>query len=69
LFAILVATFGGVDRGFAVEVVAGAHVSQADPIGVKWDSSSAIWKTMGAHEVRTVNFSIINILSRYLKCN
>jgi hypothetical protein len=35
LFAIPVATFGGVDRGSDVEVVAGAHVYPADPIGVQ----------------------------------
>ena len=47
--AIPVVTFGGVDRGSEVEVVAGAHVYPADPIGVQWDSSSAIWKAMEAH--------------------
>jgi hypothetical protein len=49
LFAIPVAAFGGVDRGFEVEVVAGAHVYPADPIGVQWDSSPAILKAMEAH--------------------
>jgi hypothetical protein len=49
LFAIPVATFGGVDRGSEVEVVTGTHVYPADPIGVQWDSSSAIWKVMEAH--------------------
>ena len=49
LFAIPVATFGGVDRGSEVEVVTGAHVYPADPIGVQWDSSPVIWKTMEAH--------------------
>jgi hypothetical protein len=47
--AIPVATFGGVDRGSEVEVVVGAHVYPADPIGVQWDSSPAIWKAMEAH--------------------
>jgi hypothetical protein len=42
-------TFSGVDRGSEVEVVAGAHVYPADPIGVQWDSSPAIWKAMEAH--------------------
>ena len=46
LFAIPVATFGG---GSGMEVVAGAHVYPADPIGIQWDSSPAIWKTMEAH--------------------
>jgi hypothetical protein len=41
LFAIPVATFGGVHRGSKVEVVAGAHVYPADPIGVQWDSIGA----------------------------
>jgi hypothetical protein len=45
LFAIPVATFGGVDRGSEVDVVAGAHVYP----GVQWDSSPAIWKAMEAH--------------------
>jgi hypothetical protein len=38
LFAIPVATFGGVDRWSEdlMEVVAGAHVYPADPIGVQW---------------------------------
>ena len=49
LFAIPVATFGGVDRGSEVEVVADAYVYLADPIGVQWDSSPAIWKAMEAH--------------------
>jgi hypothetical protein len=49
LFAILVATFGGVDGRSEEEVVAGAHVYPADPIGVKWDSSPAISKAMEAH--------------------
>ena len=35
LFAIPVATFGGVDQGSEVEVVAGAHVYPADPRGVQ----------------------------------
>jgi hypothetical protein len=39
LFPIPVATFGGVDRGSEVEIVAGAHVYSADPIGVQCDSS------------------------------
>jgi hypothetical protein len=43
------ATFGRVDRGSEVEVVAGAHVYPAHPIGVQWDSSPAIWKAMVAH--------------------
>jgi hypothetical protein len=45
MLAIPVATFGGVDRGSEVEVVAGAHVYP----GVQWDSSPAIWKAMEAH--------------------
>jgi hypothetical protein len=49
LFAISVATFEGVDRGSEVEIVAGGHVYPADPIGVQWDSSLAIWKAMEAH--------------------
>jgi hypothetical protein len=48
-FSIIIATFGGVDRGYDVEVVAGAHIYQADPICVQWDSSQAIWKAMEAH--------------------
>ena len=40
LFAIPVAAFGGVDRGSEVEVVAGAHVDPADPIGIQWDFKS-----------------------------
>jgi len=48
-FTIPVATFGGVDRGSEVKLVASAHVYPADPIGVQWDSSSAIWKAMEAH--------------------
>ena len=40
---------GGVDRGSEVEVVAGARVYPAHPIGVQWDSNSAIWKAMEAH--------------------
>ena len=32
-----------------VEVVAGAHVHPADPIGVQWDSNPAISKAMEAH--------------------
>jgi hypothetical protein len=35
-----------------VEAVAGAHVYPADPIGVQWDSSPAIWKAMEAHICR-----------------
>jgi hypothetical protein len=46
LFTIPVATFGGIDRGYEVEVVAGAHVYPTDPIDVQWDSSPAIWKAM-----------------------
>jgi hypothetical protein len=34
LFAIPVATLGGIDPGFEVEIVAGAHVYPADSIGV-----------------------------------
>jgi hypothetical protein len=51
LFAIPVATFGGVDRWSEdlMEVVAVAHVYPADPIGVQWDSNSPIWKAMEAH--------------------
>ena len=49
LFAILVATLGGIDPGSEVEIVAGAHVYPADPIGVQWDSSPTIWKAMEAH--------------------
>jgi hypothetical protein len=45
----LFATFGGVHRGSKVEVVAGAQVYPADPIGVQWDSSQAIWKAIEAH--------------------
>jgi hypothetical protein len=45
MLAMPVATFGGVDRGSGVEVVAGAHVYP----GVQWDSSPAIWKAMEAH--------------------
>jgi hypothetical protein len=41
LFAIPVATFGGVDRGSELEAVAGAHVYSADPIGVQWEVLSA----------------------------
>jgi hypothetical protein len=49
-FSLLpVATFGGIDRGSEVEVVTGAHVYPADPIGVQWDSSPAIWKVIEAH--------------------
>jgi hypothetical protein len=44
-----VTTFGGVDRGSEVKVVAGAHVYPADPIGVQWDSSPTIWKATEAH--------------------
>jgi hypothetical protein len=43
------ATFGGVDRGSEVEVIAGAHVYPADPIGVQWDSNLTIWKAMTTH--------------------
>jgi hypothetical protein len=46
LFAIPVATFGGVDRWSEVKVVAGALVYPVDPIGVQWDSSPAIWKAI-----------------------
>jgi hypothetical protein len=38
-----------VDRGSEVEVIAGAHVYPADPIGVQWDSNLAIWKAMTTH--------------------
>jgi hypothetical protein len=31
-----------------IEVVAGAHVYPADPMGVQWDRP-AIWKVMEAH--------------------
>jgi hypothetical protein len=48
LLAIPVATFGGVDRGFEVEVVAGAYVYPADLICVQWDSSPAIWKAISS---------------------
>jgi len=49
LFAIPVATFGGVDRWSEVKVVAGAPVYPVDPIGVQWDSSPAFWKAIEAH--------------------
>jgi len=49
LFAISVAAFIRVDRGFEVEVDAGAHVYSNGSKGVHSDSNPTSWKAMVAH--------------------
>ena len=55
--------FGGVDRGSKVEVVAGAHVYPADPIGVQWDSSPAIWKAW-----KHIDVVLLKVVHCYTRC-
>jgi len=49
LFVIPVAAIIRVDRGFEVEVEAGAHVYSNGFKGVHSDSNPASWKAMVAH--------------------
>ena len=48
-----------------IEVVAGAHVYPADPIGVQWDSNSPIWKAMEAHWCCSAQNIIILQIQRF----
>ena len=46
-----------------MEVVAGAHVYPADPIGVQWDSSPATWKAW-----KHIDVVLLKVVHCYTRC-